>query len=126
MNAVKPVDQVTTRILSAAYRVSNALGSGFLEKAYENALALELRALGVPFEQQRALHVRYRSEIVGEYIPDLLVAERVIVEIKALDALNRIHEAQCINYLRASGMTRALLLNFGRPRLEVKRLVWNY
>ena len=120
------LDRLTSRILSCGYRVSNALGCGFLEKVYENALAVELRACGLTCDQQRGFHVRYRQEVVGEYIPDLLVNDSVIVEVKAVDSLNRIHEAQCINYLRATGLHVALLLNFHSPKLEKKRLVWGF
>jgi GxxExxY protein len=120
------LDNVTSRIISCASRVSNTLGAGFLEKVYENALAVELRSRRLSFQQQPAFHVRYREEIVGEYIPDLVVAESVIVEIKALDALAGIHQAQCMNYLRATGLTVALLFNFGRPRFQMKRVVWDF
>ena len=127
MNAVERenCDRLSSLVVAGAYRVSNALGAGFLEKVYENAMAFELRAAGLQIEQQAPVHVRYRQEIVGEYIPDLLVERSVIVEIKAIDSLHSIHRAQCMNYLRATGLNVALLLNFGRPRIELKRIVWN-
>jgi GxxExxY protein len=106
--------------------VSNELGCGFLEKVYENALAIELRLAGMKCDQQRAFHVSYRHEVVGEYIPDLLVNESVIVEVKSVASLSRVHEAQCMNYLRATGLHVALLLNFHTPRLEKKRIVWQF
>ncbi len=117
------VDRTTSRILCCGYRVSNALGSGFLEKVYENALAVELRAAGMDCQQQRPFQVRYREEVVGEYIPDILVDGSVIVEVKAVSSLSLVHEAQCLNYLRATGLHVALLLNFHSPRLEKKRIV---
>jgi len=120
------LDRLTSRILGCAYRVSNALGPGFLEKVYENALAIELRACGFRCDQQHSFKVLYREEIVGEYIPDLLVNDSVVVEIKAVESLSRIHEAQCINYLRASGLHVALLLNFHAPKVEKKRIVWGF
>ncbi len=128
MNAVNQLvlDRFSSKIISSAYTVSNLLGTGFLEKVYENALAIELRHAGLALEQQKAVHVRYRQEVVGEYIPDLLVANAIIVEIKAIDALTPVHQAQCMNYLRATGLSVALLLNFGRPRLQLKRLVWRF
>ena len=128
MNAVEQgnVDVISSRIISSAYRVANSLGAGFLKKVYENAMAVELRHAGVLYRQQAGVDVRYRTEIVGQYVPDLLVAESIILEIKAVDALNRVHQAQCMNYLRATGLPVALLLNFGKPRLELKRLVWNF
>jgi GxxExxY protein len=119
-------NDLTSRIISCATRVSNTLGAGFLEKVYENALAVEFRTRSVSFEQQPGFLVRYRQEIVGEYIPDFVVSDSVIVEVKALDSLSTTHEAQCINYLRASGLHLALLFNFGRPRFELRRLVWKY
>ena len=122
--APMPLNVLTSRIISCAAKVSNTLGAGFLERVYENAMAIELRARGLRFQQQQGFLVRYRDEVVGEYIPDLLVADSVIVEIKALDTLTSMHHAQCINYLRATGLTVALLFNFGRPRFEMKRLVW--
>ena len=117
------VDRLTSTILGCGYRVSNSLGCGFLEKVYENALVVELRAAGLQCDQQRPFHVRYRQEIVGEYVPDILVAETVIVEVKAVDSLSRIHEAQCLNYLRVTGLRVALLLNFHSPRMEKRRIV---
>ena len=110
-------------IIGAAYKVSRSLGSGFLEKVYENALCWELRKAGLAVDQQRPIPVHYDGRVVGDYVPDLVVNEVVVVEIKAIPALERIHRAQCVNYLRATGLTLALLLNFGRPRLQVARVV---
>jgi len=112
---------ITRRIIGSAQTVSNTLGCGFLEKVYENALAIELRRNDLQVEQQKEVHVRYRGEIVGIYIADLLVEGSVLVELKAVFALDRIHRAQCINYLRATGHRLCLLLNFGLPRLDVER-----
>jgi GxxExxY protein len=96
---------------------------GFLEKAYENALAHELRKVGLTVAQQRGVTVMYDGIIVGDYALDLLVEELVIVELKAIKAVADIHRAQCINYLRAMGLQVCLLLNFGNPRREIKRMV---
>lgn len=115
---------LTRSAIGAALRVSNALGAGFLEKVYENALAIELRLSGHEVEQQRAIEVRYRGEIVGVYQADLVVDGRLVVELKAVDALSPAHKAQCLNYLRATGIHTGLLLNFGRPRLEVRRILY--
>jgi len=114
---------LSARVIGAAQRVSTTLGCGFLEKVYENALAIELRHDGLDVAQQPEITVRYRREIVGEYIADLLVENRIIVELKAIRALDSIHEAQCINYLRASGLPLCLLMNFSRPRLDVRRII---
>ena len=114
---------LTSKIIGAAQKVSSTLGCGFLEKVYENALAVELRNRGVGVVQQRGITVRYEDEIVGEYFADLLVENRVIVELKAVRSLDSVHEAQCINYIRASGAPICLLLNFARPRLDVRRII---
>ena len=119
-----PVNQITHSIIGAAQDVSNTLGCGFLEKVYENALALELRLRGHEVKQQFWADVRYRDEVVGHYVGDLLVDGQIIVELKVAARLDREHRAQCINYLRATGHRLALLLNFGRPRVEVDRVVW--
>ena len=103
--------------------VSNALGSGFLEKVYENALAHELRKAGLAVMQQHGVVVRYDGIIVGDYAVDLMVEESVIVELKATKAVADIHRAQCINYLRGTGLHLCLLLNFGNPRLAIQRIV---
>ena len=110
-------------VIGAALRVSNSLGVGFLEKVYENALAIELRLSGHDVEQQRAIDVRYRGELVGVYQADLVVDGRLVVELKAVESLSPAHKAQCLNYLRASGLHTGLLINFGRPHLEVRRIL---
>lgn len=115
--------EITEKILAASFQVHNTLGAGFLEKVYENALALELRARGIAYEQQKPIAVRYRETVVGDYSADLIVEAKVIVELKASTALDHVHEAQVLNYLRATGLRVGLLLNFGRPRLEYRRLV---
>src|SRR5687767_10462539 len=91
---------VTEAVIGAAYRVANTLGSGFLEKVYENALAIELRHMGHEVQRQAPVEVRYRGEIVGIYQPDLLVGRSVVLELKCVAALDRTHRAQCLNYLR--------------------------
>ncbi len=114
---------VTANIIGAAQFVSSALGCGFLEKVYENALRVELERRGLHVSQQHSVHVRFRGEIVGEYFADLLVEDRIVVELKAVKAISPVHEAQCMNYLRATGFQVCLLLNFARPRLEIRRIV---
>ena len=109
-------------VIGAAFRVANFLGVGFLEKVYENALVVELRLSGHEVEQQHPMDVRYRGEIVGIYQADLLVDGCLVVELKAVDALAPAHKSQCINYLRASGLDTGLLINFGRPHLEIRRI----
>src|SRR3954451_6261907 len=114
---------LSEKIIGCAFVVSNALGVGFLEKVYENALAHELRKAGLLVEQQPAVTTRYDGVVVGSYTADLLVEKTVLVELKAVTALDTVHRAQCINYLKGSGLRLCLLLNFGTPKLEIKRLV---
>lgn len=120
------LDALSEKIIGAAYEVSNTLGSGFLEKVYENALVVELRLQGVDVKQQEAMRVSYKGQVVGEYIADLLVAESVVVELKAVKALDAVHMAQCMNYLKATGLHLALLINFGAPKVQIKRIVHNF
>lgn len=117
------LNRLSAKVIGAAQKVSRVLGCGFLEKVYENALALELRRQGLDVQQQRGMEVRYEQEIVGEYLADLVVDNRIIVELKAVSSVQPIHEAQCINYLRASGLPLCLLMNFAKPRLLVQRII---
>ena len=117
------LDSITREIIGAAQRVSSKLGEGFLEKVYENSLAVELGKSCYHVEHQRSVLVEYEGTIVGEYIPDLIVEDEIFVEVKAVTGLDHIHKQQCINYLRATGFRVCLLLNFGRSSLEVRRLV---
>ena len=121
MNA--DLNQVSERIIGCAYAVSSALGSGFLESVYDGALALEMAAAGLTFARQQRLPVRYRGTVVGEFIADYLVERRVIVEIKAVRSIVPEHQAQLLNYLNASGLSLGLLINFGTPRVQIKRMV---
>jgi GxxExxY protein len=111
------------RIIGCAMTVSNALGVGFLEKVYENALAHELRKAGLEIALQTRAAICYDGVIVGEYMADITVEELVLVELKAVRILDDFHRAQCINYLKPTGLQLCLLINFGNPRLEFKRLV---
>jgi len=115
-------DGITEKVIGCAYRVGSKLGCGFLEKCYENALAHELRKAGLRVEQQVALKVWYDEIIVGDYVADLIVDGVVLVELKAIQSLEAIHSAICINYLAATKLPVCLLINFGR-RVSVKRIV---
>ena len=117
------INQLSERIIGCAFRVINALGHGFLEKIYENALAHELRKAGLAVAQQQGITVCYDEIVVGEYTVDLLVEGTVMVELKAMKALDNAHVAQCINYLKGTGLWLCLLLNFGKSRLEIQRIV---
>jgi GxxExxY protein len=116
-------EDLTETIIGCAYSVANVLGNGFLEKVYENALAHELRKKGLQVEQQRAMLVHYDEVVVGEYFADLLVEGKVVVELKAVKSVEEIHKAQCIHYLKATGMQVCLLINVGAPRVQIKRII---
>ena len=120
---IYPEGELTGRILEAAFTVHNALGAGFLEKVYENALLIELHSMKISCSNQQTLQVRYKSSVVGDYQADIVVEGRVLLELKACSAIDPNHEAQIMNYLRASGLKVGLLLNFGRPKLQYRRFV---
>jgi GxxExxY protein len=120
------LDKITERIIGCVYKVSNILGSGFLEKVYENALTLELRNNGLKVEPQHGIQVRYDGVVVGEFAADLLVEDKIIIELKATKALDDIHTAQCLNYLKATDLLVCLLINFGKPKAEIRRIVNNF
>ena len=120
------INRLTEKIINCVYRVSNTLGSGFLEKVYENALAIELKQNGLSVKQQHAVNVFYNGNPVGDYTADLLVEDKVIVELKAVKMLDETHSAQCMNYLKATGLKICLLVNFGKPRVDIKRIVLDF
>jgi GxxExxY protein len=120
------LNQLCERVIRCAYQVANTLGAGFLEKVYENALAHELRTNGIKAAQQHPIQVRYDGVVVGEYLADLLVESNLVVELKAAKALDEIHMAQCLNYLKATDLTLCLLMNFATPRIEIKRIVHHF
>lgn len=115
-------ESLTEDILGCAFEVINELGAGFLESVYENAMLIALRHRGLGAKRQHPTAVRFREEIVGEFYADILVEGSVIVELKAVKALAPEHQAQVINYLRATGVEVGLLINFGNPKLEYRRL----
>jgi GxxExxY protein len=112
--------ELTNKIICSSYNVHNILGAGFLEKVYENALCLELKSLGLNVEQQAPVKIDYKGQLVGEYFADMLVDGKVILELKAVEALAPIHEIQLKNYLRGSQVELGLLLNFGK-KVDVRR-----
>ena len=117
-------EDLTEKIIGAAYTVYNKLGRGFLEKVYENALAIELRKMGLKIAQQAPIEVIYEGNIVGDYTSDLLVENKVIVELKAVSRMNKIHEVQLVNYLASTGIEVGLLCNFGE-NFEMKRKIFS-
>ena len=116
--------ELTEKVIKAAYEVYNELGFGFLEKVYENALASELKNQGLSVIQQRTIEVYYKQNIVGEYFADLLIDEKVIVEVKSVGKLAKIHEVQLVNYLKATKIEIGLLINFGE-KIEIKRKIFD-
>ena len=116
------INEITQKIIGAAYTVGNELGSGFLEKVYENAMMIEFEKLGVKAKNQFPLKVYYKGIVVGDYIADLFVENSVIVELKSTKNTDGIHKAQVLNYLKASNKQVGLLINFGTPRVTVERI----
>jgi len=116
------IDKITEKIIAAAFMVSNTLGIGFVEKVYENALAHQMIKNGLRVVQQYPVKVEYDGILVGEFIADILVEDRVLVELKAVSELTSEHLAQALNYLRATGLEACLLINFGKSRLQIRHL----
>ncbi len=118
-------DAQTYAIIGAAMAVHRELGHGFLEAVYQAALAREFMLQGIPFEREKRLPVSYCGEVIAEYQADFVCYGEVIVELKAIQKIGGVEESQVINYLKATGLQRGLLLNFGAPGLQHKRLVFN-
>ena len=119
------IDNITYKIRGAIFEVNRVLGSGFLEKVYENALLLELRENGLKANGQVPLKVLYKGKLAGEYFADIIVEDEVIIELKTVDQLSKMHEAQLLNYLKATGLKVGLLVNFYGEKADIKRLVLN-
>ena len=119
-------NQLTDSIIGCAYKVSNKLGCGFLEKVYENAMIVELKKINLEVKQQHPIKVNYENVCVGEYFADLLINDEVIVELKAVKNIDEIHSAQLLNYLKATNKKIGLIINFAKPKVEIKRLVNNF
>jgi GxxExxY protein len=119
------IDQIASAVLDAAIEVHRVLGPGFLETVYEQAIAIELDECGMPFVRQAAVGIVYKDRVVGDARLDLLVAGRLIVELKTVDRLAPIHQAQALSYLKATGLPLALVINFNVPILlrGVRRVV---
>ncbi|MCD4694717.1 MAG: GxxExxY protein [Bacteroidales bacterium] len=118
-------DDLTKNIISCAYKVHNTLGAGFLEKVYENAMMIELKKAGLNVEQQHNIPVYYDSTIIGDYYADIIVENEVILELKAVENLTKIHEVQLVNYLQGTGIEIGLLINFGSS-VKIKRKYKDY
>lgn len=120
------LDALSEKVLSAVFEVSNTLGAGFLEKVYERALLRELSLRGIRATAEASFAVTYKGYSVGVYFADLLVEDALVVELKCAERLANEHTAQCLNYLRASGRTVCLLVNFQKPKVEWKRIVLGF
>jgi GxxExxY protein len=118
-------ESLVKTVIGAAYEVSNVLGPGFLEKVYERALLRELASRGLKATSQVVFQITYKNQCVGDYIADLVVEDQLIVEVKCAECLSNQHLAQCINYLKASGLELALLINFQRPKVEWRRVIYS-
>jgi len=115
---------LTEKIIKAAYKVHNILGFGFLEKVYQNALIIELRKTGLSVLSEEPITIYYENEIVGQYVADIIVEAKVVLELKAVKDLAEIHEVQLVNYLKATGIEVGLLINFGHS-VQVKRKIFD-
>jgi GxxExxY protein len=118
--------RISERVIGCVYAVGNELGPGFLEGVYEKALCIELARNELIVERQKELNVSYKGENVGKYFADILVEGCLLLEIKAVSGLTSEHKAQVINYLKATGLSVSLLINFGKPRTEIRRIVWQH
>ena len=118
-----PPDPLTEKIIGSIYEVANTLGPGFLEKVYERALLRELTLQNIPAKKQVTYSVIYKGQSVGDYFADIVASNAVVIEIKCVDRLSNDHKAQCINYLKASGLAICLLVNFQQARVEIRRIV---
>ena len=116
------MNRLTEKVIRCAFDVSNTLGCGFLEKVYENALAHDLRKAGLQVQQQHGITVYYDGAVIGEYTADLLVEGVLLIELKAVKELDDIHLAQCLNYLKATNLRLCLLMNFAKPKVEIRRI----
>ena len=117
------INDITYLINGAIFEVNRELGAGFLEKVYENALLIELIGKGLKALNQVPIQVKYKGQTVGEYYADIVVEDQIILELKAVDKLQKIHEAQLLNYLKATGFKIGLLVNFRHPKAEIKRFI---
>lgn len=122
-NLQSEIDELTEQIIAAAFKVSNKLGCGFLEKVYENALVIELSKMSFKISQQHPIAVHYDNVNVGDFYADIIVNDLIILELKSIKQITDVHRAQCLNYLKATQFKICLLINFGNPKIEIKRIV---
>jgi GxxExxY protein len=120
-SVVRQDDPFTAKIIGLAIEVHSRLGPGFLESIYHQALAIELSEAGIAFQSQAPLIFSYKGKPVGSFLADIVVENRLLLELKALDSIHSVHELQIVNYLKGTGLNLGLLLNFGRPTLQIRR-----
>ena len=125
-NERESLNALFEEVVGAAYEVSNTLGAGFLEKVYERALAKELSLRGIPVRPQVPYKISYKGHAIAEYVADLVVDDRLLVELKCVNALAKEHLAQCLNYLKASNFALALLINFQHSKVVWQRVVYDF
>ena len=119
------LNEITYKINGAIFEVNRTLGAGFMESIYEKALLIELNSAGLRAENQVPIKVHYKGEVVGDFVADIIVEDAVILELKAIEKLQKVHEAQLLNYLKATNLKVGLLVNFTHPKAQIKRMVLN-
>ena len=115
-------EEITAKIIECAYKVHRCLGFGFLESVYRNALMIEFSKAGLPAEMEKRIHVHYEGQIIGDFVADMIVENKIIVELKSVKQIAPVFEAQLVNYLKATGIEVGLLVNFGE-KVQIKRKV---
>ena len=119
------LNDITYKINGAIFEVNRTLGAGFMESVYEKALMIELYAAGLKAESQVPIKVEYKGNVIGDFVADIVAEDSVILELKAVEHLQRIHEAQLLNYLKATGYRIGLLINFTHPKAQIKRMIFD-
>lgn len=119
-------NRLSQQVIGCAFEVSNTLGAGFLESVYERALCVELAKTGLRFSRQQPVVVKYKDALVGEFVTDIIVEDCLLLELKAVSVLTGAFDAQLMNYLKATELSLGLLLNFGKPKLGIKRIIWDH
>ena len=117
--------ELTAKIIECAFKVHSKLGFGFLESVYQNALMIELSNVGLRTEKEKRIQVLYEGQVIGDFVADVVVEDVIIVELKSVKEFHPVHEAQLVNYLKATGLQVGLLINFGRS-IQVKRRVFGF
>ncbi len=120
------LNHISETIIRCAYTIANSIGAGFLEKVYQNSLLIELIDAGLSVEKEKEITITYKNKIVGVYYADILVNQQIIIETKAVQSLHEVHQAQLLNYLKATKLSLGLLINFATPKIQIKRMINDY